>query len=222
MALSDAFCYFDDVQYLKKDWNNRNRIKTSNGAIWLTVPVLTKGYREKAIREIEINNAINWREKHWKAIYLSYAKAPFFSEYSDFFEDVYKKDWIYLTDLNEYMLKYFLQLLQIDIKYYKASELDFRGEKSALVQDMCKKLKASLYIFGSLGRDYADVDSFNKEGIEVYFQDYHHPNYPQLWGDFISHLSVIDLIFNVGHDRTMEVIMSGNITREQLNERFSL
>ena len=104
IALSEAFCYFDDVQYLKKDWNNRNKIKTLEGENWLTVPVLTKGSREKKICEIEINNSLGWRKKHWKSICFSYKKSPFFKDYSDFFEDLYKKEWGYLTELNEYML----------------------------------------------------------------------------------------------------------------------
>lgn len=222
IALSDTYCYFDNVQYLKKDWNNRNKIKTTDGAIWLTVPVLTKDYRGKKIREIEVNNSINWRKKHWKSIYLAYKKAPFFSKYSDFFEDVYKKEWRHLTDLNEYMLKYFLKELRINVKYYKASELNFEGYKSALVLDMCKKLGANLYIFGALGRDYADVESFNRDGINVSFQDYHHPTYPQLWGDFISHLSIIDLLFNVGKEQALEIIMEGNITKDELKRRFEV
>jgi hypothetical protein len=220
IALSDAFCYFDDVQYLKKDWNNRNKIKTSHGEIWLTVPVLTKGHRKKKIREIEINNSINWQRKHWKSIYLGYKKAPFFSKYSDFFEDVYKKEWLYLTDLNEYMLKYLLKELGISIKYYKASKLNFEGYKSALVLDMCKRLGANLYIFGALGRDYVDVDIFNRNGVNVYFQDYRHPTYSQLGGDFISHLSIIDLLFNIGKERSLEVIMEGNVTKSELERIF--
>lgn len=220
IAISDAFCYFDDVQYLKKDWNNRNKIKTSDGESWLTVPVLTRDSREKTIREIEINNSLNWRKKHWRSICLAYKKSAFFKEYSDFFEDLYKKEWAYLTELNEYILKYFLKELKIDVKYHKASELNFKGHKSELVLDMCKKLGSDTYIFGALGRDYADVDYFNKNGINVYFQDYNHPEYEQLWGEFKSHLSIIDLLFNVGQSRTLEVIMEGNITKNELERMF--
>ncbi|MBO0529858.1 hypothetical protein EXQ38_07935 [Clostridium botulinum] len=109
IALSDVYCFFDDVQYLRRDWNNRNKIKTSNGDIWLTVPVLSKGHMEKSIKDIEINNTIDWRKKHWRAIYTSYKKAPYFSKYADFFEELYKKEWYYLVELNEYMLKFFFR-----------------------------------------------------------------------------------------------------------------
>lgn len=215
IALSDTFCDFDDVQYLKKDWNSRNKIKTPSGAIWLTVPVLSTGHREKKIREIEIDNSSDWRRKHWKSIYLNYKKTVYFNRYADFFENVYKKDWQYLTDLNTYMLKWFLNELRIKVVYHKASELHFEGYKSDLVLDMCKKLKADLYIFGILGKEYAEQDKFINEGINLYFQDYKHPVYPQLCGEFIPYVSIIDLLFNCG-DKSLDILMSGNTTKQEL------
>ncbi|MDD5503742.1 MAG: WbqC family protein [Candidatus Omnitrophica bacterium] len=217
IALSDAFCYFDNVQYLKKDWNNRNMIKTPNGVIWLTVPVLTKGHREKPIRQIEINNSVDWRKKHWQSIFHAYRKAPFFNMYSDFFKDLYAKDWVYLTDLNEWMLKFFLKELNINVKYCKASDMNFAGSKSDLVLDMCVKLNAGIYIFGALGKEYADIASFKERGIKVLFQDYKHPQYPQLGPGFAANLSVIDLLFNAGPDRSLDIIMSGNITKQDIS-----
>lgn len=215
IAVSDVYCYFDDVQYLVKDWNNRNKIKTQNGEIWLTVPVLTQGYREKPIREIEINNSVDWKKKHFKSIYLNYKKAPYFNKYADFFEDVYKKDWKYLTDINEYMLKWFLKELGIKVNFSKASELNFKGYKSDLVLDMCQKLKADLYIFGSLGKDYADEKKFNENGVKIYFQDYKHPVYPQLHGKFVPYMSILDLLFNCG-EKSLEILMENNITKDEL------
>ena len=106
IALADKFVFFNEVQYLPKDWMNRNKIKTSVGEIFLTVPVLRKGYREKKTSELEINNNINWQEKHLKSIQINYKKSLFFDTYIQFFEEVYSKKWQYLADLNEYMLKY--------------------------------------------------------------------------------------------------------------------
>ena len=221
IALSDAFCYFDEVQYLKKDWNNRNKIKTSNGEIWLTVPVLTKGYREKRIREIEINNSTNWRKKHWRSIYFAYKKAHYFRKYSDFFKETYEKEWHHLTDLNEYLLKYFLKELEIKVEYHKASELNFKGHKLSLVLDMCKKLGANLYIFGVLGKDYAKEGEFSQVGIKIYFQDYMHPVYSQPGQDFVSHMSILDLLFNCGPN-SYEILMMGNTTKEELKKKFKM
>lgn len=216
IALSDVYCFFDDVQYLPRDWNNRNKIKTSNGDIWMTVPVLSKGHRDKKIKDIIINNELDWGKKHWMSICTSYKKSPYFYKYADFFEDVYKKEWTYLADLNEYMLKYFLNILGINVEFIKQSEQDFIGYKSDLVLDMCRKLNTEIYIFGAQGKAYAEVECFEKYGIKLYFQDYNHPKYNQLWGSFISNLSIIDLLFNVDKNKALDIIMEGNITKDEL------
>lgn len=208
IALADTFVSFDDVQYVPKDWNNRNRIKTPTGPTWLTVPVLRKGYLEKPIRAIEINNAEPWRRKHWRSLSLNYGKAAYFDDYAHFFEDLYAREWRYLAEINEHMLRWFLATLEIEARFMKASDLNFEGAKSALVLDMCRELGADVYIFGALGRDYADVPSFEAAGVRILFQDYTHPAYPQLHGDFVSHLSIVDLLFNCG-PRSREILLSG-------------
>ncbi|OGF24605.1 hypothetical protein A3H09_00785 [Candidatus Falkowbacteria bacterium RIFCSPLOWO2_12_FULL_45_13] len=215
IAISDAFCYSNDVQYQVKDWNNRNKIKTAGGGVWLTVPALTKGYRDKKIREIEINNTLDWRKKHWKSIYLNYKKAPYFDKYANFLEQTYKREWQFLSDLNEYMLKWFLTELGIRVEYFKASELKFTGYKSELVLDMCKKLKADIYVFGALGKDYAQKDKFDEAGVKIFFQDYKHPEYRQQGKDFLPYMGIIDLLFNQG-DKSLEILMSGNVTKQDL------
>lgn len=220
IALADSFCIFDDVQYLKKDWNNRNQIKTNTGPLMLSVPVLNSGYREKPIREIQINNSVNWRRKHWNSILLAYKKAPYFREHADFFEDLYKREWNNLVELNNHILFYLLETLGLKRKIYYAHKENFKGYKSNLVLDMCEKLNAEAYIFGKLGQDYADSDSFKAKGIKLYFQDYKHPEYKQLWGDFAPYMSVLDLLFNEGKDKALEIIMSGNISRSQLEEKL--
>jgi hypothetical protein len=208
IALAETFVSFDAVQYLPKDWNNRNKIKTSAGPKWLTVPVLRKGYLDKPFHAIEINNAEPWRRKHWRALATSYAKAPHFDDHAAFFEEVYARDWQYLTELDEHLLRWFLEVLGIETRFLKASEQSFQGAKSELVLDMCRQLGADAYVFGALGRDYADVDAFEAAGVRVAFQDYRHPTYPQLHGDFVPYLSIVDLLFNCG-PRSREILMSG-------------
>lgn len=217
IALADMFISFDQVQYQPRDWNNRNRIKTPQGPIWLTVPVLRKGYLEKSICDIEINNDEPWGRKHWRSLKIAYAKSPYFQKYAAFFEDTYHRRWESLVDLNTYMLKWFLDTLGLPVPVRSAGEWNFQGQKSDLVLDMCRQVGASSYIFGALGKDYADVPSFEREGIQVVFQDYAHPVYPQLHGEFVSHLSVVDLLFNCG-DESRDRLMSGNLTREELLE----
>ncbi len=113
------------------------------------------------------------------------------------------------------MLKWFLEQLDIKIEFSKASDYKFEGTKSDLVLNMCKQLGADLYIFGELGKDYAKVDDFKEHGIRVIFQEYKHPVYPQMFGDFIPNLSVIDLLFNCGPN-SRDIIMSNNLTKNEL------
>lgn len=215
IALADAYCYFDDVQYQKKDWNNRNKLKGPNGPFWLTVPVKSQNHFAKKVGEIEIDNSSHWWKKHLKSLELNYRQAPFFPKYIDFFRDCYGRRWERLSDLNEHMLKWFLEVLGIKVSYSKMSEIGFEGRKDDLVLDMCLKLKADVYIFGKLGRDYADVEKFHRAGIDVCFQDYVHPTYRQLFGDFTPYLSVVDLLMNEG-PRSLEIIMTGNVKKGEL------
>ena len=215
IALADQFISFNQVQYQPKDWNNRNRIKTQQGAIWLSVPVLRKGYLEKTISDIEINNDEPWARKHWKSLQVAYAKAPYFNRYADFFQDIYAHRWERLVDLNETMLKGFLDILGIAVPVRSAGELQLQGEKSELVLDMCQQLGASQYIFGALGRDYANVAAFDAAGVKVHIQDYVHPAYSQLHGDFLPYLSIVDLLFNCG-DESRDILMSGNMNHTNL------
>lgn len=215
IALADKFIFFDQVQHVPKDYINRNYVKTSSGPVLLTVPVLSKGYLEKKIADIEINNNDRWASKHWKTIYLNYKNTPYFKDYACFFEDLYKQEWKYLADLNFYMLKWHLETLGINIPVERAKNYNFQGVKSDLVLDMCLQLKSDVYIFGSMGKDYADTDKFNRVNVVPVFQDYIHPEYNQLHGKYAPYMSTIDLIFNEG-SKSLEIIMSGNITKEDL------
>jgi len=153
---------------------------------------------------------------------VSYGKkAPYFESYRDFFEKTYKKNWDKLVDLDEHFLKYLLKELGISVEFLKASEQKFEGKKSDRVLDMCVKLGADVYIFGELGKDYADVKDFEKKGVKVYFQKYNHPVYPQLYGEFVSHLSIIDLLFCFG-EKSYEILMNDNLTKKDLIKMLDL
>ena len=121
-------------------------------------------------------------KKHLDAIYFNYKKTPFFEDYYPFFEDVYNKEWLFLADLNECMLKWFLKELNINTEFVKDSDYTFEGDKSDLIVDMCKKLGADTYIFAKLGKDYVIKQDFDNAGIKLIFQDYNHPQYPQRFG----------------------------------------
>ena len=200
IADADMFCLFDAAQMTKKDFVTRNRIKTANGVIWLSVPCENKGHFGKRICDTEVNNGVDWRNKHAKSIEMAYKKAPYFNEYWPFFEDLYSRPWEFICDLDEYTLKWLLDTLGVKVKFVKASDYDFRGYKSDLVLDMCKTLGATEYVFGALGRDYCDEDSFKAAGIKIEFQDYVHPIYTQLHGDFTPYCSVLDLLMMEGQN----------------------
>jgi hypothetical protein len=215
IALADEFVYFDQVQYVPKDFISRNYIKTPQGKLLLTVPILKKGYLDKTIAQMEINNDADWAKKHWRSILTNYKKAKYFNKYSDFLEDLYKKEWNLLTELNFYILEWVLKELNIKIIIKKAKDYNFKGEKSDLVLDMCKQLKTNLYIFGKMGEDYADIDSFKDNNIKLYFQNYNHPQYNQLYKPFLPYICILDLLMNEGGN-SLDIIMSNNISKIEL------
>ncbi len=214
IALSDIFCYFDIVQYQRKDFNNRNKINTANGPIWLTVPVKSSGRFDCLITDIKIVNN-EWGKKHLKSIELNYKKTKFFYKYMPALSKILLGPCTKLVDLNYDLLIFALESLKIKTKIIKASDYNFNGAKSDLVLDMCIQLKADIYIFGEQGRNYADIDKFNSKGITPYFQSYNHPIYIQRNKSFEPFMSFIDLLFNHG-DNSLEILMSGNISREDV------
>lgn len=217
IAVADEFCFFDDVQYQPKDFNNRNRIKMPDGsAAWLTVPVLRAGYLDRSYLDIEIDERQPWRRKHWRSIELSYKKAPFFAEYAEPLRELYETPFTHLAEFNLAQLRVLLALFGIDVPVVRMSEQAFEGAKSDLVLDMCAQMGAETYLFGAQGRDYADVDAFLAADVVPLFQEYRHPVYPQLHGEFVSHLSAIDLLFMAGPE-SLEVLMSGNDSRADLD-----
>lgn len=217
IALAELFCIFDIAQYQTKDYNNRNKIKTNAGPIWLSVPVESRDHFEKKICDIRIVQN-GWNRKHLKSIQLAYQKAPYYKDYIDPLEKILGTRYEFLTDLNTEILQFSLAALGIEVPVVKASDHAFSGYKSDLVLDMCVKLKADDYIFGAQGKNYADVASFEKQNIAVSFQDYVHPRYPQLHGEFEAYMSVIDLLFNTGPE-AFSVLMSGNISGLVLNRK---
>lgn len=210
IALADRFISFNQVQYQPKEWNNRNQIKTRTGPLMLTVPVLRKGYLEKKIDEIEINNKEPWQRKHLRSIQIAYAGAPYIGKYLPILEDIYTRKWHRLVELNEYMLVVFLDLLGIRTTISSAADWNFEGSKSDLVLDMCNQVGATHYIFGSQGVNYAEKEKFQMKGIKIEFQQYKHPVYKQMHGDFSPNMSVLDLLLNCG-DESYEILMSKNV-----------
>jgi hypothetical protein len=201
MYRSDIFVLYDDVQYDKEGWRNRNRIKTVNGGQWLTVPVLVTFSDRPLISDIRINNEVNWRKKHLTSIMQNYGKTPFFEDYHQLFEEAYSREWEFLVDLDVYFIMKLAECLGMEgKKIIRSSALPVQGERIERLVHLCKHFGADTFYEGAAGRNYIDEGAFLKEGVRVEFQDYDHPIYSQLYGEFVSHLSVIDLLFNHGKE----------------------
>ncbi len=197
---SDIFVFLDDVQYDKHSWRNRNKIKTSNGLIWLTVPVLTKKRFGQSIMEVQINNRNNWRKKHLKALHMNYVKAPFFNKYKEFLASVYEREWKLLVDLDIYLTVEISKLLGIKTNFIRASEMQLKQDKIHRLIDLCKILNIDTYLTGPLARNYLTAEMFEKEGLKLEFQEYYYNEYPQLYGDFVHNVSIVDTLFNCGEE----------------------
>jgi len=209
MNCCEKFVIYDDVDYDKNSWRNRNRIRTADGFIWLSVPVLTKGRSGQKINEVEIFRDQIWQHKHYKSIVQNYSKSPHFKEHQPFIEEIYNRQWAKLIDLDMEIIHYLMKTLAIKTKIIYSSELNIKGRKTQRLVAICKELNASVYISTNGAESYIEPLLFERENIAFRFQDYQHPTYSQLYDGFISHLSVIDLIFNHGSD-ALGIIMSGS------------
>ena len=201
---SDVFVIYDDVQYDKEGWRNRNRIKTANGIQWLTVPVHVKLSEMPLIKDVRIDNKENWRKKHLKSIMMSYSRSPFLGNYLSFFEDVYVKHWEFLIDIDMHIILKILEWLGMgEKKIVLSSSLGIKKETNNKMDRLifiCKLFDGDTFYEGAAGRNYIDTNYFAQKGIKVEFQDYKHPVYKQLYGDFVPYLAIIDLLFNHGSD----------------------
>lgn len=204
---SDVFVFLDNVQFKKNEWQNRNKIKTSEGWQWLSVPVI-HSFGQK-ISDVEINNTVQWGRKHLNALATHYSKAPFFQNHIDFLEKTFSQEWKRLAEINIHLIHYLTEALGIkNKKFIIASDLTTKEGSSERLADICRQLNGDVYLSGRDGSKYLDLDLFKHESIQVVFQDYKHPRYPQLYGEFEPFLSVIDLLFNCGPE-SLSILKKG-------------
>lgn len=197
LASCDLFIHLDTVQYSPRDWENRNRIKTAQGANWLTVPV--KAAYQDRIPDVTIDNEQPWQYRHWETLKTSYGRAPYFKLYRSAFEGLYcERVWDTLTDLNLAALDAVCGCLGLVPRMANASQLSPAGAGSELILNLCRQVGATVYLSGNQGRNYLDESAFAAAGIDVQYQDYVHPTYSQLHGAFEPNLAVVDLLFNCG------------------------
>ncbi len=195
----DVWVVADDVQFPKHGLTNRNRVRTATGWQWLTVPVLTKGKGSQSIRQVEIDDARNWRDKHLKSLRWNYSKARYFARYEEFLARYYETDWRHLVDLNMEFCRFALGELQIEIELRRTSEFEVREDRTLRLLDLALALDCGVYLAGAgSSRQYLDLDVFEQAGIECRFSKFSHPVYPQCFPGFEPSLSTLDLLLNCG------------------------
>lgn len=194
---SDAFVFHDDIQYTKQDWRNRNRVKTSRGLIWLSVPVM-KATTHGTIDEVAIDNTQDWGGAHWRRIKANYRSAPFFADYSDFFESTFSTRWTHLSRLNIFLTTRICEMLGIKTELLLSRSLGLAGAKTDRLVDLCRKLGATHYLSGPSASSYLETDKLSAQGIKTSYIQYSYLAYPQQFGSFIEGASIVDVLFNCG------------------------
>jgi hypothetical protein len=198
MSRSDIFVYYDDVQFDKHGWRNRNRIKTPSGAAWVTVPCLHRHKLGQRILDTEIDNQQNWARKIMGTIIQNYARARFLSDYLPELERLLAKPWRFLVDVDLAAVDMMCGWIDLRRPLFRSSELGIQGDRNARLVGICQHFSATRYLSGSSARSYLDEGLFRMAGIDVTWQEYKHPIYHQLHGEFVPFLSTIDLMFNAG------------------------
>lgn len=195
---ADLFVFYDDLQYTKNDWRNRNKIKTVNGTKWLTVPVGIDSNR--LICEVSIKDH-TWQKNHWEIIKQSYNKCRYFSQYKSFFEKIYlEQEWLNLSVMNQEIIKRIsIELLHLDTEFADSRGFKPEGKKLDRLLDLVTKTNATHYISGPAAKDYIEPCRFLDLGIELIWKDYsNYPEYSQKSLPFEHGVSILDLIFNTG------------------------
>jgi len=205
----DAFVFYDDVQYTKRDWRNRNKIKTRGGDIWLTVPVKNEG--TQMICDVSIDTTQKWQENHYQTIKNNYLRAAYFKDYEYLLEEIYlKNQWSKISDLNVFSTKLIAQALGIQTEWVLASELKVSGSKDGgKVIEICKKLGCDYFINGPASKAFMNEELFQANDIRLEYMEYRYEEYQQLYKPFSHAVSVLDVLFNCGPEAKRYVCRSG-------------
>jgi hypothetical protein len=218
-TMGDVYFLLDSVQFVKEHWQNKNKIRISGeqGWQWLTIPV--KNVKKHLIQtdKVEIDGSF-WKGKHLKTIQLSYRRAPYFEEIFSELSAIYSNKHILLVDFLLDIIHFAFRKFNITVPVYRTSELIkqgylIEGKKSDLVITMCRVVDANVFVFGLDGRTYIDKEVFFNNRIKFVFQDYVHPAYSQMHGEFISHMSFLDLLFNYGPN-AIQILGKSNYLEE--------
>jgi hypothetical protein len=215
MRRVDEFILYDDVQYTRRDWRNRNRFKSPQGTQWLTIPVQVKGRYTQRIDETLVSDPA-WAQRHWLTLRSWYRKAPFFKHYEAVLEGLYmgQRD-LALSAINRRFLEGLRDLLGIKTPLSSSSDYATSGQKTERLLGICQAAGASTYLSGPAAREYLEEERFRDAGIVVEWMSYEgYPEYPQLHGPFEHGVSVIDLLLNVGEEAPRYMLASGRDVTE--------
>jgi len=195
----DEFILYDEMQYTRRDWRNRNKIKTPQGLQWLTVPVKSKGNYLQKIYEIEIDGQ-SWSENHWKSLVQNYKNAPYFLEIKAWLGPIYNDmTFTHISNLNRYLIDAICSYLKIQTKITSSLEYSLIDGKTERLVDLCRQANGSHYVSGPSAKKYINQEFFTNYSIALCWFDYdNYQVYPQLWGNFIHEVTILDLLFNCG------------------------
>jgi hypothetical protein len=195
----DEFVLYDDVQFTRRDWRNRNKIKTPAGSQWMTIPVHAKGHYLDPIKDVTISDP-SWRTRHWRMLTANYAKSPFFRQYADVFERVYlHSDDVRLSDVNHRFITAICDILGIETKLSWSMDYELVDGKTDRLVGICRQAGATTYLSGPAARSYIEIEKFHAANVDVVYFDYSgYPEYSQRFPPFDHHVTVLDLIFNEG------------------------
>ena len=201
IASVDEFILYDDMQYTRRDWRNRNQIKTPQGLQWLTVPVLVKGKYHQKIRETEIDGT-EWAAAHWKSLVQNYIRAPYFHEIAKWLEPLYlNTSYTHLSILNQRFIQAICDYLNITTRISHSWDYKQVDGKTERLAELCVQAGATEYVSGPSAKNYVDEQIFEAMNIKLTWFDYAgYPDYPQLWGEFTHGVTILDLLFNCGKD----------------------
>lgn len=198
---ADIFVFYDDVQYDKHGWRNRNRIKTAQGSQWLTIPVLSAGstVQNIPINKININHRTNWSTKHWRSLQQAYSKAPYFSLYASLLETCYGTGTDMLADFTIEMTIALSAVLGINrTRFMRSSDIEAQGTKTDRLVSILQAVQATHYISGPSAQSYIEVDKLSTANISLEYMVYSYPEYRQLYPPFDPQVSILDLLFMTG------------------------
>jgi len=204
---TDVYVLLDVAQYVKNRFDNKNRIRTKEGSMYLTIPLLSKDCYLKRLCEVKLPPNSKWKKGHWKSIEAHYAKADYFGCYKDFLNGIYETDFTKLVDVNEAIIRFLIKEFKLETKIIKSTDLniDTNRKSTDLLINILTEVGADCYLSGPSGKKYMDEKKFKDANIRIEYQKFDHPIYKQRFDGFVKNMAAIDLLFNVG-EKSKELI----------------